>query len=418
MFKILRYHSHKESTRSKLAALVLALSVPLSIYPISSTNTAMVMVLFAICIPLTYSLNVNKQKITILFIYWSSIYAALNLLSLLIHIHEDWFNSSSLLNTTLFTIGPFGVIMYWYGRRFSLRYFIRIVTIIAIVGSFIVIYQKLSYLISGDYYKNWFIPGLNLPATILEYKTNIYIDRPSAFFAEPSHFAQFMLPVSLFYIQKRNLLVSIILILGILASGSTNGLVGLAVIFVVAFFLEMKISFKNLFLILSLIVLFVNVSSTDFMSAGLSKVENTDVENYSRVFGSTPVFSKFTVEEWIFGLGQGNRRSFLSYYRIFTGIGDTQDSYINTYFGILSNYGVIGFTAFLWLMITLYKKCTKGATNGYLLLFLALCFSTNMLFDYYMIYYMIFIIFSKELAQMADWQVSRSDKMRHEKEEL
>lgn len=404
----MRYRSAQyiieDRNKSNLLALILALCCPLVLYKIPGTNTSMVLVLFAVAIIATKNVKPQGNNIAKLFAVWTAIYVALNLLTFFLHRDCVWVDSTKTFNTTFFSIAPFGVVMYWFLPRFSLEKFIKIATIIAAVASIIVIYQRLSYIVWGDYFKDFWIPGLPVPDHDFEVKRSVFLDRPAAFFPEPSAFAEYVLPIVLLAMQKKKLWLASILVLGIFASGSTNGLAGLVVIFLVCFVLEVKFSFRTLLTLALIVVGFVYLSDSEFMSAGVAKVDNTDVENYSRLMGSLPVFRSFSELEWIFGLGQGNRLAFLGFNHIFTGI-ESQDSYINTYFGFLANYGIVGLSVFILLVFALYKKCTKGATNGYLLLFLTLCASTNMMFGYGMIYYMTFIASSKKIMLMIKYDV-------------
>lgn len=376
-------------------AILLAIAVPFNVYLAPGTHTSIILLFFVLGLPLTFCVK-RPSRDTLCVAMWAVLYVLLNVITMISHFNEPWLDLSTQINTIFFSILAFAIFVYYYGTRFSLKVFVQTVFLVAVVASLIVIYQRISYMMFGDYYKDFFIPGLPVPKEYLFNKDVIFINRPSAFFSEPSHYASFVLPAIFLSLQKKNGLFFLVLGCGILCSGSTNGIAGLIVILFMFFFVEGKKSIKSLILLSVVAITLFCVSQSELMSDGMSKIENTDVKNYSRLLGSLPVFSLFTWKEWLLGFGQGNKLSYMAFYHIFVGI-DTYDPYINTYLGMLANYGILGFAAFVLFMVKLWRKYTKGTTKTYLVLFLTLSLSTSMLFNWTMLYYMIFIVCSGEL---------------------
>lgn len=381
-----------------LFAVLLAISVPFSIYTAPGTHTPLMLVAYFLFLPLCLKVKPNDEKKDIFFIWWMIFYIALNVLSLFLHQDNFWLDTSKTMNIIIFVMIPFIFVITGYGTRLSLESFIIMVSVIAIVASIIVIYQRTSYIFTGNYYKDFFIPGLESSNYDLSKKSSIFLDRPSAFFAEPSHFAQFVLPTIAFYLQKRNIPVSLILIAGVLFSGSTNGLAGLGVVVLFSFFVGKKISLKQILFVVLVIIGIHQLSMTEYMSSGMAKVQGVDMDNYSRLLGSLPIFTKFGLKEWVFGVGLGNRELFLTANHIFTGI-QKHDAYMSSFFGFLANFGIIGFSGFIAMIIHLLKRYTLKSKNYvYLAIFVVLSFSTSMMFDCFMMYYFIFIMYTKELT--------------------
>lgn len=382
---------------SSILAVLLAIAVPFNVYIVPGTHTSIILLFFALAMPFAFCVK-KPLRDTLCVAFWAMLFVLLNVVTMFLHLNESWLDLSTQINTSLFSMLAFVVFIYYYGSRFSLKVFIQTVFLVAIGASLIVFYQRISYMMFGDYYKNFFIPGLPIPKEYLFNKEGVYINRPSAFFSEPSHYALFVLPVLSLCLQRKKWFVFLVLVLGILCSGSTNGFVGLIVILFMFFFIERK-SIKSLILLSAVAIVLFSAFQMGVMSDGMSKVENTDVKNYSRLLGSLPVFRPFTWKEWLCGFGQGNKLSYMAFYHIFVGI-DTYDPYINTYLGMLANYGILGFAAFVLFMVKLWRKYTKGTTKTYLVLFLTLSLSTSMLFNWTMLYYMIFIVCSGELARI------------------
>ena len=395
MTKVSRLNNvSKETKSSKWLAIVLALQVPLGIYIIPGTTISFYFFVIIFSILVTFAAYNKHLRITTPVVIFTLMLITLNLMSFIVHKNESWYNGSVVINNTIFLMVPFLITMTWFENRLSMHTFLGAVTIIALLASGIAVYQRLSFMATGSFFNNWFIPGLETS------REDVAIEaigaRPSAFFTEPSHLAQYLLPVALYHLQKRNIWQSIVLVLGILASGSTNGLVGLVLILLLSFFLNGKQTWRNVLLFVTLIALFawLYTSESSFLDAGLEKLENTDDSNI-RLLGSTIIFKEFDLTDWLLGLGHGNRTSFLVSHGLLQG---GEYMYANTYFGILSSFGIIGMIVFIWFVFKLYLLCTKKFTSSYLLLFLVLCASVGMLFSGYMIYYLTFIINSNEIT--------------------
>lgn len=373
---------------SKIISFFAAIAPVISLYLAPSTNTPLIIAFLY----LTIMLTIDKRKSGLVskkFLWYLIVVLFIELVSYFLHRGSNWYSSSAVKNNILFTTIPIFLCIWRYMDRLDIKYFIKIVTFFATFASIIIVYQRISYIITGGYFANWYIPGMELVRDDLGLAT----DRPSAFFSEPSHFSEYLLPITLYYFLKKRWPLAILYTFSILCSGSTNGLVGLMVVLFMTFVWNKNKSFKT-YLILGamvIIMLVINVVFSDIMSGQVSKLTEVDVETNTRLLGNIAIFDVFDNQEWLFGIGMGNKDE------VFWIAGLTADLYLNTYLGELVHHGIIGLSSYIILIIYLYKKCCVGTTRAFLILFIVLglsCFFTN---NVELIIYMIFIVNTKKL---------------------
>ena len=387
----------KEQIGNKFLGIIAALSPWLMEYFIKGTHINLAYIIILVGIFLTRNVPKRKSVMSRIFIMSGVIFITLNLSSFFIHGNEFWY-SQSVWNNILFLIPVTFLTLYWYPDRISLKLFIKITSFIAIASSLIIIYQRISYILIGNYYNDFvihFIPGI-------EFCRNDYLSmnwRASAIFSEPSNYALYTLPIFVYYMQKQKKIHSIILAFGIIASGSTNGIVSIVAISLWIIFVgnlgDNKSQNKLLYgIIVIVIFLIVYKLMTQYfpeiMNSNMGKIKNTDIKNYSRLLGPLPILQNFNLIDWLCGIGIGNKLTYINFYHINVA-GGSGDTYTNTFFSLIVFFGMIGVIVYGVIIMRLCKKCCKGYSLSFLLLMIILFFSTNFVFEN-VAYYCFFII--------------------------
>lgn len=390
----------EEPLGAKVLAILAVLSLPMKEYFVNGLNLNFTWVAMLLAIPFTLNIKSRNSHFTWILLGLGFFFFSMNILSILFYGNEPWFSNSSLLNNTFFLIPVAFLIISWYTGRISIKTFLRAAVFFALLASIIVIYQRISYILWGTYKANWslnFIPGVTWGrADALKVKS-----RASAFFSEPAHYAGFCLPILIYLFQKRKILPTLIILSGLFASGSTNGLVGMFVCFVSVVLFDLRKGSAHKWRIFFYLVLFImafigiyyimNTYFPEIMLSQMSKVEETG-SNSARFFGPLPILLNFDVLEWIFGIGLGNKSSYISSNHILLLANDEGDNYTNTLFSLLIYFGIIGFIVFMMFMYYIYKQYSKGYSISYFLLMVVLFFSTNFIIEVDLIYYLLFVI--------------------------
>lgn len=269
------------------------------------------------------------------------------------------------------------------------------------VAMVIVLVQSLLYFIWGVQYYIAFDGSVSQFLTIgsgLKY-------RPSAFFSEPSHFAEFVLLSYYYYLfVKQNYKIIFIYSLGIIASTSGLGIVGAAILWAIYVcvykpkhsFSSYKyiLFFGRVMIILIVIYLFIFFYSTALESDYwlLQRLASGGTFD-ARVLRSFDIYFSLGFFNKIFGVGLQNQANYLEYFS-FVSQFDNRGTLINREYAqtlgyILTTTGLIGFISFnvIWLKIAMKNKNTRILIG----LFLFVCLVSNVLTRFIMMLYMIMI---------------------------
>lgn len=269
------------------------------------------------------------------------------------------------------------------------------------------VYLLLNYRLKGIL---TFIPStLTDDLSVLE-----HAERFSAFFSEPSHFAQFLLPllaIELFYFTNRSYWRIIVLLLMIAFLKSGTAVVGLLVVILFAYysFIQKKKAIYTMLLLpvvtLTLAFSFIAVSKTEFGMEMMERQEELDSESekvssgFIRIFRGYFVFDELTPVQKILGLNDKselinavNRSSVALMFKdnelYFNGI---QGFLINT--GVLGTMLFVGFVLWLWHGNNLAGRCI-------LLMLCSLFFVASLFFTHTMLLYLVIsFIFKYQRSQ-------------------
>lgn len=216
--------------------------------------------------------------------------------------------------------------------------------------------------------------------------------RSSAFFSEPAHFAQYLLPlfaVELFYVGTRKAFFRCIIYfatLMILASG--NALIGILVIF---FFFLLQIMKK----MSSIIALFVVVIIGALAIASYSYMKHTEygekiVERFGeleadqvevssgfvRVFRGFYIWKEMDTKEKIVGLIDSNRiKAKIRQCDVANTFGGDDDIYMSGWQSVMIYTGYLGTTIFIWIILWLWQGNTMAGRCCIALIVVLFCFA-------------------------------------------
>ena len=302
--------------------------------------------------------------------------------------------------------------LFW--NTFDLKYFEKIYTKL---GVFFVLFFFIQYVAK---FFGVVIPGIFsfLPISLNDlgdYWWDAKRDlesRPSSFFSEASHFAEYLIPLLLLKLYKENkskqdYYVLIIVFLGLLLSQSGTAMLGLGLIgmaFVVYLIVNNNVSFFKMIIPIGLAVgaIFLYLRS----EAGQSLFERTaeisiERENgvgqsaYQRMFRSYYVYDHYSLIEKI--TGTDNPEAIKRHYEnndAAETFGSDTDTFANTYQGCLLKTGFIGLVLFLWLMGGLWKG-NSYLGKAILFVYLGLGFISPMYFTNPMTLYLLLAVSQK-----------------------
>lgn len=380
----------------KVTILVLVLSQILNIYGFQSWSCySLYSLIFSIfyCIGILLKKNrINLPRVlTLYFVYWalSSFISTLSVSSVLSPI-QIWL----------------GFVLFW--GTFEYGTFYKYYKVVGVVSLVFFAIQFIAYNITGQKISS-FIPGLPIADENIRYALQTgkeaYYVRFSSFFAEPAHFAQFLLPllaIFLLYDKKINnyvFAVAIIVVLLLLQSG--NALIGLVPIIGV-FVLNLLKPKKNQitrYLILSLIfvpVIYIGVRY--YLQSEMGEVvmrrstEVTDIGDdgsaYLRLVRGIFVFENFSLTEKIFGCP--NNELLLSHVRLSGQIqGIDTELYFNGIQTLLLKSGIVGLIFFVVLFYQLWKGNNACGRAVLLSLVFLLCVASIFLTNTMLIYLLV-----------------------------
>ncbi|MCD1116483.1 hypothetical protein [Chryseobacterium turcicum] len=217
---------------------------------------------------------------------------------------------------------------------------------------------------------------------------SILYGRPTSFFKEPSHFAIYIVPIMYRNLERKNYWMFGLFTLGLILSTSTLGIV----LFVIMLIRHSVSSAKNIgYILLSIIplVLFTILYSDEFKAINKdysNKLDTSSLNDNIRVFGVLKTFDFFEFKDFLFGLGHNQLGDFQLQHNFAEAY-----NYANSFFMAVFSFGVIGFFVFL---LILKKGFNNKFTTGYFLIFVAVLFSDQILFNQNFFYlYMISFMF-------------------------
>lgn len=344
------------------------------------------------------------------------------------------------LNKTLpFTLWSiFITIIYYFANDFfgdsdrihTLLSFLMFSFSICIVSStkigfshFLKIYHSFAYVVLAVYFLQWLllifgkrvdfhIPFLNYSNSWIQLKEQVFgmNKYPTSLFNEPAHFCLFLLPLLVLTLigkSKHSLFMSIVLSLIILSSGSGNGIVCVAIVWIVyllysnsavnfnqrfALFVVAIFAVLVGFMILNSIPRFRDIFSRLFIDTTGSGYSSAKADY--RIYRGFELYFKLPFMQKIVGVGYSQ----MEYFSSLHGIQSMYDrnlafEYFSMITAMLIYFGFAGFALFFYSFLWMFKLSTKK-TRCLLILFIALMFSSAMLLSSSHLFFCVAISYS------------------------
>lgn len=228
-------------------------------------------------------------------------------------------------------------------------------------------------------------------------------ERPVAFFTEPAMVVTFLTPVLFFAQQKKELLVAIIVSIAIMLSGSTSGLVGLAILWGVPI-VGQKMSKTTRFLMVLLfamaIVAFLSLSVfSDSVDKILYELSGESGNMNTRMLRGWGIYWILDLRSQFFGISDydisafvyGNASEFVAQ----TIIDD--NFYLNTIQRILIQTGLIGALIYIWMIIRLWISTDKAVKPYLIMVIVFMFFASNFYVNgLFVLQYIVLLSYLKE----------------------
>lgn len=307
-------------------------------------------------------------------------------------------------------IVPSIIIMFliwgFFNRELRIDSFLRCYRYVALVCIVFFALQEVMYALSGYRLIGILtilpvtnVGGANFDASSWA-QLSSQIDRSSAFFSEPAHFAQFLLPltaVELFYVANRRAYIrSIFYLITLMLLASGNALLGICVI--ILFFIVNILKKFHPVIAAFIIILFslaivysVNyILDTEYGEKLMDRQTQIDPDQsvatsgFVRIFRGYYVFDNMNFKEKLIGLNSNDRLNEVIKSCDVAYMFEKDDTYMNAAQSILIHTGFIGCFIFMWLLINLWTG-NNIAGRCCIMIFVALSFIASIYFSYVML---------------------------------
>lgn len=255
----------------------------------------------------------------------------------------------------------------------------------------LIVYLQSAYLITTG---NPVAPLRLLPVSPESMRLWEMSPRPSGVFTEPQLYASYVLPLFLLSVLKRRFISSFILLLGILISGSTYGLLIIAVLLlwllvINGYLTRIKSWIGGLLMCCVLIVLYVN---SNLLDNTVEKLMSTDFTEGIRVAKAPLLFWEMSIFEKLFGMGSTVEAFIRNHIYEFPWLLPYVKAnhhllgYVTGLFGLGISFGIIPMVLFLYMLANSYLKGDKFQKGMSIILFLH-SISATILFNGYFVFF-------------------------------
>ena len=234
----------------------------------------------------------------------------------------------------------------------KLKNAIYIVTIICAVGMLYHVFMiKSGHSIQPI--KLPFMPDMSSKARLYS-----FLDRPTSFFWEPQSYASFMLVPLFFLLREKRLICAFAIAATMILSTSTTGI--FMALFMIGFYMvtqKQKMQYRILGIIAVIgLVYFLLYSS--FTTAGLEKLQNTDMEENNRTINGLLIAKDMSFYDWLFGVPYANLQDayeagYITNNLIIHADGEV---FVSAFWICLCCQGLIGLFFFLNIYWDIFKK--------------------------------------------------------------
>lgn len=177
--------------------------------------------------------------------------------------------------------------------------------------------------------------------------------RPTSFYWEPAAFVTYMMVPLFLSLKEKKYIWSAIIIASMFLSTSTTGIT-MSLLMLVCYVFTQKVSMKSKTMITIIACAFIwMLFSTDLFSAGMDKIENTDIESASRTINGPAMVFNMPTLHLVTGMPAANPYDYYisGGFKSLDIIVKDDTIFCSTIWLVLAKYGIIGILLFLWLYI-------------------------------------------------------------------
>lgn len=177
--------------------------------------------------------------------------------------------------------------------------------------------------------------------------------RPTSFYWEPAAFVTYMMVPLFLSLKEKKYIWSAIIIASMFLSTSTTGIT-MSLLMLVCYVFTQKVSMKSKTMITIIACAFIwMLFSTDLFSAGMDKIENTDIESASRTINGPAMVFNMPTLHLVTGMPAANPYDYYisGGFKSLDIIIKDDTIFCSTIWLVLAKYGIIGILLFLWLYI-------------------------------------------------------------------
>ena len=313
------------------------------------------------------------------------------------------FNMSGYFSTSLYFNNHATILIFFFSlivftAECNIKLFVNTLEFVGVAAAAVAIFQRTQLLLTGSFYMDFFIPGLEVSRDLESFTMN----RVSSFFTEPAHLAIYLLPISAILLKQGNIILFAITALGILFSGSTTGFLLLsAIIFIYLISADVKKIYLFLFAILvGLSALLIVTYFPDVLLDNVEKLQGSESGDI-RLLGPLQHLQLYNPIQWIVGIGFNQLGEFLRSHGIYlvTEWGaEVNANYANAIIYMLISYGLIGFIYTFRYFVKSIKKYRCDLC--FLVIILGVLASDQVWFNRNLLYILCFMIFSSEIVSL------------------
>ena len=220
--------------------------------------------------------------------------------------------------------------------------------------------------------------------------------RLNSVFQEPSYFAIYLLPLLVINMQKQNYKFTMLIILALVMSSSSLGVIGSALVIVYYLLIEKKnIRQFIVIIVLALIVHLIMYRYSDYYVTSITRTIDkamliTDVSNDGRFSGQIGLYQYLPVINQISGVGVNQLKNY------FASMGLDVSNYSNSFVATLINSGIIGLISYIiFIGYTMYKSF-KYKKIIFALIFIMIAATDYFIYNTFFFYLLTFIYVCSE----------------------
>jgi len=381
-------------------ALFLALAPILAVYTLSNGILLYFFIIVLLVLlnffggNLFYAIKVKRYEVQ-----WYFSVLIIGLLGFLLNKNEFYFNALLYFNNFIaLTLFFFALIICT--ANFNVEVLRKTLLFLGVAAAIICVFQRIQLLLTGSFYKDFFLPGLEVKRDLETFTKT----RVSAFFTEPAHLSIYLLPIFYIALIEKKRLISIILGLGILFSGSTTGLLLVSLLIILYLVKNSKTKIYILVSILCVFSIYLGILSLfpDVMNDNIEKLNSIDFDGV-RLFGPLKYLNLYDGSQLCFGIGLNQLSDFLHSNGLYVenewGV-EKNANYANAIIYMLLCYGVFGL--YFFARYFLRTISSNKSDSGFVVYALGIFLSDQILFNMNLLYVLMFLVVSNQIIKKSE----------------